>query len=552
MYVVSEMRQSNGLKQGIDDQYSTTQYGYKEAVYNLQGRGFQGFREITVDYLPVVDSELNKTRSISTFHQVYPMAGKLERVENHQMVTGKLKLIQETDYDWYDSTNFSGANNTKVRHHPIKSVTSKTYDYDVENIDVLMSERQQLFDASYCTHTTLAYDGYGNSLCSKEVLTETLAVKERSGGVLSEESLLTTSTQVTSNKYYTAEVQVDDWWVDKIEYTTVKSEIDEAGSFAKPYASAANLIGHSTNKFIWASNRKLACQYTLAGSPNPLPSSCEGDINNANRSRNEFTYDEWGNITEVKAVGMPDDVVSTGNQQRITRSDFVTTDGYFAEKSKQVLGEGVNEVEYITDITYDQGTGQVLTSTDPADVKTTHSYDAYGFKTKSKVDHLGDQLEFPAEMAMQNCLNNCTAEQSLVDNLISTLAPYIPANSGFFFQTNVLKPELVFVTDANQPGKPRVTTWLDQNGQAVLSRTTHSSGEAYVFSLTNPLGQTELITEPFVRSGNTFTDPENGRNHPYFTFNNFDERGRQDEKFVEVGQLSSLGDDCRRETGYSH
>ena len=92
MYVVAEMLQSNGLDitggihgSGRGDGYETTSYEYEGAVYNNAGRGFQGFRKITVTNSPKPDDNTFATKSVSTFHQVFPKAGKLEKIETYKI-----------------------------------------------------------------------------------------------------------------------------------------------------------------------------------------------------------------------------------------------------------------------------------------------------------------------------------------------------------------------------------------------------------------------------------------------------------------------------------
>ena len=75
MYVVSEMTQTNNY--GAN---TISQYAYEEAVFNNKGRGFQGFRKISVLSNPS-DGSVYDTVSESTFYQVFPYAGKLEKIE---------------------------------------------------------------------------------------------------------------------------------------------------------------------------------------------------------------------------------------------------------------------------------------------------------------------------------------------------------------------------------------------------------------------------------------------------------------------------------------
>ena len=58
MQVVDSMIQSDGI-----GGFRTWRYGYGEAMYNTQGRGFQGFRTI------IEEDELAGLRTTTTFHQ---------------------------------------------------------------------------------------------------------------------------------------------------------------------------------------------------------------------------------------------------------------------------------------------------------------------------------------------------------------------------------------------------------------------------------------------------------------------------------------------------
>ena len=107
MYVVSEMRASNGMNSDPalvtngPSLYSRTKYGYEEAVYNNQGRGFQGFRNIVVDFEPLAGRNEYSTRNVSNFHQIFPLAGRLDRIETFSPI-GSITAIQKDKYTWSD------------------------------------------------------------------------------------------------------------------------------------------------------------------------------------------------------------------------------------------------------------------------------------------------------------------------------------------------------------------------------------------------------------------------------------------------------------------
>ncbi|MBL4705312.1 MAG: fibronectin type III domain-containing protein, partial [Flavobacteriales bacterium] len=66
MMAVSDFYQADGIGGEVK-----TRYGYREAIYNRRGRGFQGFRSIVVDGPSGI-------RSVTDFHQRFPLSGKIE------------------------------------------------------------------------------------------------------------------------------------------------------------------------------------------------------------------------------------------------------------------------------------------------------------------------------------------------------------------------------------------------------------------------------------------------------------------------------------------
>ncbi|WP_205701931.1 FG-GAP-like repeat-containing protein, partial [Pseudidiomarina mangrovi] len=99
MYVVSDTLESNGI-----GSLNATEYNYREAVYNSAGRGFQGFRQI------IVDDKARGNRAVSTFHQIFPFAGKLESVRTCLVSDGNLctQPLAESSYI-YDVKNTANA-----------------------------------------------------------------------------------------------------------------------------------------------------------------------------------------------------------------------------------------------------------------------------------------------------------------------------------------------------------------------------------------------------------------------------------------------------------
>ncbi|WP_168204067.1 tandem-95 repeat protein, partial [Aliikangiella coralliicola] len=78
LYVVNQLIEPDGIGGNL-----ATNYAYRGAMFNHQGRGFQGFRTIITDTPATVDSSgavTENIRSVTDFHQKFPKAGKIEEV----------------------------------------------------------------------------------------------------------------------------------------------------------------------------------------------------------------------------------------------------------------------------------------------------------------------------------------------------------------------------------------------------------------------------------------------------------------------------------------
>ncbi len=78
MNVVSEFLQSDAAAFN-GNTMMMQRYGYQEAMYNNQGRGFAGFRRIIVDQIPDGPRTESK-RVVTTYRQKFPLVGQTERV----------------------------------------------------------------------------------------------------------------------------------------------------------------------------------------------------------------------------------------------------------------------------------------------------------------------------------------------------------------------------------------------------------------------------------------------------------------------------------------
>ncbi len=560
MYVVSEMTQSTGVLNYLanNDVVSRTEYGYQEAVYNNRGRGFQGFRKISVLTQPDTGNTFNRTLSESTFHQVYPIAGKLDEVTVYEYQGNNQYLLQHNKYQWSDS-NLSNHSANGIQYWPMELQSSKAYAKDQTSLTgSTRSEQVTSFSANDCAGITAAYDAYGNVLCSKVITTQNVLVGPNRLG------LQTTTNEVTTKNTYKQVPDTANWWVDQLLTTEVSQSMTEGGVLG---SQSGDVNRDTTSVFHWQSSglRKLQCQFTLGGgSPVSSYSSCGVAPNSDMVNKTTFTYDTYGNIIDLMSSGQTRDPINLTTadvvQNRQVETEYATLQkSYFPTKITQKSTTDLPTVNQ-----YNAKTGQVIESKDANGVVTTNTYDAFGIMKQQEISHdqVSGTLDQITETPMQNCLtrdatnqpiNLCDAARNTlvfvmtyVQNTVSAqlAGQYdLSTNTGFFFSNNSIKvPELLYKVQTRKLGAPVMTSWLDKNGQAVLTQSKHSGGTSYTVNLVNPLGQVELTTEPFSNVG---FDAEY-----HFTLNTYDERGRLSERLTRVGDLNGGNSQCWRDTLY--
>ncbi|HVZ21864.1 MAG TPA: VCBS repeat-containing protein, partial [Vicinamibacterales bacterium] len=94
MPVVWGMARDSGTGDIFNDR--SAYFGYSEAIYNRFGRGFQGFRMITAASVTHDADDPTQLRTTTTYHQKFPLAGKVEKVET-RAVTSNVLVHRITD-----------------------------------------------------------------------------------------------------------------------------------------------------------------------------------------------------------------------------------------------------------------------------------------------------------------------------------------------------------------------------------------------------------------------------------------------------------------------
>ena len=557
MYVVAEMLQSNGLNITGGDGYNTTSYEYEGAVYNNAGRGFQGFRKITVTNKPkpgITDNTF-ATKSISTFHQVFPKAGKLESIITYQINASDSIPVSVENYTW-DETYTNNETSKGVYFIPLLEKTTQQFELSSND---LVSDQTVTNDCSLPYTGPAEYDNYGNSLCSKTILNsydiDTL------GGT----GILVTNVNVSISQY---DVDSVNWVLDRPFLQRSNRNI----TYGSAHPANQGINQHSSSAvFNWVpGKRQLNCQGSYPDNETLDVFDCDVVLSNPNHSITKFQYDQaYGNVTAVETRGVADGTEHT------RKVETIYNDGYFPSSTQQYI-DGSNYLQSL--FTYDNGTGQLLTSTDPNNITSVNIYDAFGYLVRQETRQgVGGPLISPhASFAMVNCIDNPTAcdhANSTIDNILASVDGVYSStfNTGFFTDNYQAKPIIRYISEQIQAGTPTVKTFYDNQGNAVLSHTKHSLDDHnYVLQLTNPLGAQEMISQPFaINATNAIVvgedldtagdfEAEITKPHPFISIYEYDELGRVIRKQNEIGRLdtpnnpSQYSGNCRMDTQYIH
>lgn len=328
MYVVNELKTSNGV-----GGTNSTEYAYRSAVYNAEGRGFQGFRQIIVDTPSHLDSNGNVdiySRAVSTFHQKFPKAGAIETI--------KTCLSNDT-------------NNELCNDSPI-SITSASYfdkitDNGVSTVVVPLSNTQTSYDlhsrgnqlsTSTTTIASTDIDSFGNVL--KSITT-------------THNGFSTVIAESINNYLYND----NDWPWGKLEYTT-----------SKVWTDSGSAVHDSTLD----PTKEIKVEYTWTANLQPDRVTTRPILGEGQVTVVDTDYNAYGLPSSVKTYAEGD----SGNARTVTTtySNDGTTevaDGYFVYK---VINDLNHEVTTHTAPKH----GQVIKSIDANSLEVQTAYDILG------------------------------------------------------------------------------------------------------------------------------------------------------------------------------
>lgn len=298
MYVAASYTTDNGI--GGDN---AIEYAYRSAVYNADGRGFQGFRQVIVDTPSHLDSSGNVdiySRAVSTFHQKFPKAGAIETV--------KTCLSNDVNNELCDSSSLSVSSASyfdKVTSNGVSRIvipTSKTQtSFDLTN-------RSTQLSTSTTTVATNDIDSFGNVL---------------------------KSTTTTNNGFstVTAEASSDlsyndtDWPWGKLNFTTSK---------------AWTVSGSAVHDSSLDSTKEIKTEYTWTANHQPDVVTTRPMLGGGKVTVVDTDYNAYGLPSSVKTYESGDStnarsVTTTYSNDGVT----VSADGYFTFKVTNDLSQSV-------------------------------------------------------------------------------------------------------------------------------------------------------------------------------------------------------------------
>ena len=358
MQVVDTMTQSDGI-----GGFRTWRYGYGEAIYNNQGRGFQGFRTI------IEEDVLSGLRTTTTFYQKFPLTSQPERVVvNPISRTGEDGAISKEQYTWRcDRTNRANATacvpvlGVPTRYFPFLD-TKESWSYDAATAAsggapaVLGYTQESAASSAGCSAALASasgYDAWGN-LTARTVYSGDLGTGSASGTRARLEWQC-----VSESNTYAADAA--SWWLDKLNAKTATTSVAwDATQHALP-AGTANPVRTVSSSYVWNADRTLSSETVQAGV--------------ANQQRvTAYTYPATNNYGLPTGVAVSAD--GDANGTRSTGTTY-TADGYFPLAVVNALGHSATTAVRARD-------GQPSSVTDANGLRTLIDYDAFGLAIKKR------------------------------------------------------------------------------------------------------------------------------------------------------------------------
>lgn len=348
MYVVSDSYRDNGIG-GMARQ----QFHYKEAIYNREGRGFQGFRRIITD-----DME-SGLRTVNTFHQRFPLAGKLE--------TSRVCLSSDT----LSFCEQSPLNLEQYDYHALATTSAGTWwvyptlslqqQFALDNRSTMMQEVKSTVGTS-----TADVDMFGNIL---------YRTTERFNGFM--------RVQHTEQRQF--DVDSANWWLNKLSSDTRSQQ-----TLWRDTTTAAGITTGADD----SSSTTTTYAYTGNGLTYRLPTQTVQTASGSTQSlTTHLVYNSHGLPSSTTHTGQG--VSGSGTDYARAVSISYSPDGYFPRTVTNDKGHSTTSV-------LSSLHGQPLSTTDANGVSASMTYDGFGRLASQSVP--GGKTQY---LGLRRCTSGC-------------------------------------------------------------------------------------------------------------------------------------------------
>jgi YD repeat-containing protein len=376
MPVVAEMHSTIGLG-GPTRRH---RYGYVEAMYHLEGRGFQGFHGI-------VEEDVDAgTRVTTTFHQKYPLTGRIEQVTMDVVgATGLSSRLSLEDWVWscdpLDLSAKSGCASDVERAAPyLASKTTRSYAAKAVpdgSASPLSSERIEVtahVTDAFCSNGIVpsgaaGIDAYGNVTHAASVVFDRGPDSALAGQCERTVSLF----EAPRNATGTSRADTT-WWIDELTSRTTTQRVAYTGNFATMSADSKTV----QTTFDWNDDRTLH-RSTVA----PVSENAAADIE-ATVTTVFHPYTAHG-LPKKTTVQFRERLPGAATHSAAERTSEVTYEptGYFPALLE-------NALEQVTTVSHRAADGQLAHTRDPNGIEATTHYDAFGLPTETVVSKQGE------------------------------------------------------------------------------------------------------------------------------------------------------------------
>ena len=334
MYVVSGFRQSNGV--GSFNQYS---FNYTNATYNVKGRGFRGFSQITrID-------EQRGTKTETQFELFFPFTGRVVQQDTYR--NSDTFPFRSVSNDWRLNPNYNSSDSYHLYNY--QSIDKK-YDFSSGNEGILIST---------ITSTVESIDPYGNNLTTKVKVSDDYGEQ----------------TQTIS-----AVFDASSTWPHKLKTKTVNS----AYVVTNTLNATPDINKVSTTHIIAYTDDRKPNKVTVADSASAIESesACTGASRSSQCLYTVSTYNDYGlplTVTQKGRITTGSSASSGSVQSRKVTTTYSDTGtgaaeaGYFPY---QVTSEN-GSYDHTVTTQYDPKHGKIITLIDPNGVTSTTQYDNF-------------------------------------------------------------------------------------------------------------------------------------------------------------------------------